>query len=332
MTKGLSNISEDLLLQMYEGMQRIRKFEEKIIEVYPKQEMKCPVHLCIGQEAIAVGVCVNLKKDDYVFSNHRSHGHCIAKGMDLKVLMAELYGKEVGCSKGKGGSMHLVDSECGILGTSSIVGGGLAIALGTALASVMKNDDKVTVAFFGDGAVDTGTFHESLNFAALKKLPIVFICENNLYATFSHISARQSKDNIYKKADSYGIPGFRIDGNDALKVFKASGEAIKRARKKDGPTLIECRTYRWMSHVGIQSDIDLGYRTKKELEEWMAKCPIKRFKKYLLDSDNTYKEKLDKIDKKLSQEIEKAHSFGLKSQYTDGNKELLKDVYNDALD
>ncbi len=307
-------------------MLKIRFFEEKIVELYPKQEMKTPVHLYIGQEAIAAGVCANLKKDDYLFSTHRNHGHYIAKGIDIRLLMAELYGKATGCSKGKGGSMHPVSPECGILGTSAIVAGGIALAVGTALASKMKKDGRVTVTFFGDGAVDEGTFHESINFAALKKLPVVFICENNFYATNSPQSARQPQDNIFKRAEYCGIPGVRIDGNNVLEIYTLSKDAIEKARSGNGPTLMECRTYRWKGHVGPECDFESGCRSKEELEEWMEKCPIEIYKDYLIKNKIISVLEFDDMTSKISDEIKKALRFAKESPFPETG-ELMKDIY-----
>ena len=326
-TQAAIDIPSATLREMYLIMLKIRRFEEKIIELYPAQEMKTPVHLYIGQEAIATGVCVNLAKDDYIFSTHRGHGHYIAKGGDLKLLMAELYGRRTGCSKGKGGSMHLVAPEVGILGTSSIVGGITPLATGVALASVMQGNRRVAVAFLGDGAVDEGTFHESLNFASLKKLPVLFICENNFYATNSPLRARQPADNIAQRAKGYVMPGIRVDGNDVLAVFRVAREAIKRARNGDGPTLIECRTYRWMQHVGPNYDFKLGCRPKEELDGWRKKCPIKRYKKFLLDKNIISESEMTQIADQIDKEIEEAVIFGQNSPFPDKD-ELFDDVYH----
>jgi pyruvate dehydrogenase E1 component alpha subunit len=322
----VKDISPITLRELYLMMLKIRKFEEKLVELYPEQEIKCPVHLYIGEEAIAAGVCANLRKDDYVFSNHRSHGHYIAKGGDFKALMAELYGRKTGCCKGKGGSMHLAAPEVGIFGTSAIVGGGIPLAVGTALASVMQENDKVSVAFFGDGAVDEGIFHESLNFASLRKLPVIFACENNFYATNSPQSARQPADNIAKRAEGYMIPGGRVDGTDVIAVFEAAGEAVKRARKGEGPTLIECRAYRWKGHVGPDYDFELGFRPKEELDEWLEKCPIKRYEKFLLNQNIMSESGMAQIARQLDKEIEEAVIFGQRSPFPDED-ELFNNLY-----
>lgn len=322
----MEEISREIKLKLLYTMLKIRRFEEKIIELYPQQEMKTPVHLYIGQEAIAVSVCANLNKDDYIFSTHRNHGHYIAKGADIKYLMAELYGKANGCSGGKGGSMHPVATEYGIMGTSAIVAGGIALAVGTALASKMKQDKRVSVAFFGDGAVDEGTFQESLNFAALKKLPVIFICENNLYATNSPQSARQSLDNIYKKAQVYGIPGFQVDGNTALEIYDLAKQAISKARQGEGPTLIECRTYRWKGHVGPECDYEKGCRSKEELQNWMEKCPIESYRDYLIKNKLVSVSEINDAVKAIDKDIGSALKFAKDCPFPESGA-LLKDVY-----
>lgn len=319
-------MQKNILRQMHEIMLKIRIFEEKLIELYPQQEIRCPIHLYIGQEAIATGVCMNLKKHDYVFSNHRSHGHYIAKGGDLKELAAELYGKANGCSKGKGGSMHLVAPEVNFLGSSAIVGGSIPLAVGTALASSMQGNKRVSIAFFGDGGVDQGVFHEGLNFASLKKLPVIFICENNFYATNSPLHARQPLDNIFEKARPYGIQGVRVDGNDVLEIFTAAKKAVSRARTGKGPTLIECRTYRYRAHVGPECDYESGCRPKSELDKWLKSCPIKKFEDFLLDKRIVSKSYLTKASTNLKQEIEKAIAFGKRSSFPQ-EKELLENIY-----
>ena len=320
------SIPENILKKFYRTMLRIRKFEEKIVELYPQQEMRTPVHLYIGEEAVASGICASLKKDDYVFGTHRSHGLYLAKGGDMKKLMAELYGKRTGCSKGKGGSMHVVDAEIGVCGSTAIVGGNIPLATGAALAFSLQNKDRVAVCFFGDGAVDEGVFHESLNFASLKKLPVIFICENNFYATHSPQFIRQSYKHIYKLAKNYVMPGIGIDGNDVLKVFIAGRVAIKRARKKEGPTLIECRTYRWKEHVGPKSDAGLGYRTQEELNKWMSYCPIKLLKKRLIKEKILTEVEEQKISLEIDKEIQEALIYAKESPFPEKN-ELFEDVW-----
>jgi pyruvate dehydrogenase E1 component alpha subunit len=307
-------------------MLKIRKVEEKIAELYPEQEMRCPTHLYIGQEAIATGVCANLLRDDYVLGTYRGHGIYLAKGGDLKAMLAELYGKRTGCAKGKGGSMHLVAYEVGFLGTSALVAGCISLAVGAALGSVMQRNNRVAVVFFGDAATEEGVFHESLNFASLKKLPVIFVCENNFYAVHSHLSARQASDNIYKRAEAHDMPGVRVDGNDVIAVFDAAQEATKRARAGEGPTLIECRTYRWKEHVGPYFDYDLGYRSKEELDEWIERCPLRRYEEFLLNHHIMSELEMNQIAEQIDDEIEEAVLFAKNSPFPDAS-ELITDVY-----
>lgn len=326
MKNQISNISAEKLVDMYKNMQKIRLVEEKLIELHPEQLMKSPHHYYNGQEAVAVGVCSALTKEDHVFSNHRSHGHYLAKGGDLNEFMAEMYCKVDGCSCGKGGSMHLIDTRVGHMGSSSIVSGGISIAVGSALAFKMQNKKNVAVTFFGDGAADEGVLYESLNFAALKKVPVIFVCENNFFASFSKVSARQAIDNIPGRAESFGVPGKRVNGMDVIEVYNAAHEAVKSAKEGNGPTLIEAVTYRFKGHCGVDNDIDPKLRTEEELESWIKKCPIKTFKKQLFDK----KILTPQIDKKIIQElrsqIEKAVEFGRTSPLP-GKDELLKDVF-----
>ncbi len=325
--EDLAAIPQKALLELYTTMLRIRLFEEKIVELYPEQEMKCPVHLCIGQEAIAAGVCRNLKKDDYMVSNHRGHGHGIAKGISMKVLFAEFYGRTTGCSKGKGGSMHIIDTSQGILGTSAIVGGGIPMAVGTGLSSRIKKDKRVSVVFFGDGAFDEGVFYESFNFASLKKLPVVFVCENNFYATNSRQSSRQSSCEIANSARAFGAPGMCVDGNNVVEVYKAADQAVKLARSGGGPSLIEATTYRWKGHVGPDVDYEKGARTEEELIYWMKRCPVKNFEKALREGGIVTGETLDAIPQAIFTELDEALSFAIKSPYPKPEA-LYEDLYN----
>ncbi len=320
------DISQDILLKILHKMVLIRRFEEKIIEVYPVQDMKTPVHLYIGEEAIAAAVCMSLEKEDYIFSTHRSHGHCLAKGMDPKSLYAEFYGRANGCCKGKGGSMHPVEPTLGILGTTAIVGGGIALAVGTALASKMKKDNKVSVPFFGDGATDEGSFHESLNFASLHKLPVVFVCENNFYSVNSHQSARQPQDNIAKRADGYGMEGIQLDGNEVPDIYAAANNAIEKARSGGGPTLLECRAYRWKGHVGPDCDHEKGCRPKEELEEWMDKCPVEKYKEYLVDNQVIDEQEYQNLIKETDAKLDAAIKSAKESPYPNP-EDLFDDLY-----
>jgi len=313
--KKLSKLSKKDLLALYKTMLRIRVAEEKIAERLEAKEINCPTHLYTGQEAIATGVCFHLKKKDYVFGTHRSHGHFLAKGGNLQEMMAELYGKQTGCAKGRGGSMHLVDPSIGILGTTPIVASGIGIAVGTALAASIKEDGRVTACFFGDGAVEEGRFHEALNVSALYKLPIVFICENNLYSSHVRLEERQPIDAIVKHAAAYGIPGYRIDGNNVVQVAGYAAKAIQRARKGSGPTLIECRTYRWRGHVGPNYDLEKGIRAVEEWDAWKKKCPVRRIEKHLLQQGTLTAAKLKSIYSKTEKEVDAAIEFARNSNY-----------------
>lgn len=323
---GLTTITKPFLVRIYETMLRIRMFEEKIVELYPAQEMKCPVHLCIGQEAIATGVCAALEKKDYVFSNHRGHGHLLAKGSLMGPLFAEIYGKATGCSRGKGGSMHLIDVDNGIMGTSAIVGGGIPLGVGSALASQMRDEDRVTAIFFGDGAFEEGAFYESFNFAALKSLPVIFVCENNFWATNSPQNARQAACKISETASAFGSKGVCVDGNDALEVYMAAQDAVSRARKGLGPTLIETKTYRWKGHVGPEPDYANGDRTKEELDDWIKRCPIDAMSRFMLKNNIASVDEMVRVKDIIETEIEEAIVFA-KASPLPTPTELLTDVY-----
>lgn len=325
--EGAINIPTATLRAMYVTMVKIRKFEERVAElVTPPKEIICPCHLYIGEEAVATGVCSALRKDDYVFSTHRSHGHFIAKGGDIKALMAEFYGKATGCSKGKGGSMHVASSDVGLPGSSAIVAGTIPIAVGVALAFSMQKKDRVSVVFFGDGAAHEGVFYESLNFAALKKLPVIFVCENNLYSTHMPISACLADTNIYKKAEAFAMPGIRVDGNNVIEVFRETKRAIEIARQGKGPTLMECMTYRWRGHVGSYDDLDKGLRSKEALDYWMNRCPIRALEGFLLNHAVISELEKIQIHESIEKEIEEAVAFAKESPYPDEN-ELLSDVF-----
>ena len=301
--------------------------EEKIAELYPEQEMRCPVHLCTGQEAIAVGVCANLDKDDYLFSNHRSHGHYLAKNGDLKQMLAEIYGKATGCCKGKGGSMHLVDLSVGILGTTPIVAGIIPVATGTAFGTKMKGESNLTVVFFGDAATEEGVFFESLNFASLKKLPVLFICENNFFSVYSPLSVRQPKerDNL-SLVNSLGIKGDKGYGNDVLAVYGLAKKAVGNIRKGRGPYYLEFDTYRWREHCGPNFDNALGYRSEKDFLKWKKKCPVSLFERRLIKDGILSFLQINALKQSIQEEINDAVSFAKNSPYPE-SKEMLSDVY-----
>ncbi|MBI2067971.1 MAG: thiamine pyrophosphate-dependent dehydrogenase E1 component subunit alpha [Deltaproteobacteria bacterium] len=283
MASLLLDIPLAIVSDLYRSLYLIRRTEEKIVEHYGEQEMRCPVHLSIGQEAIAVGVCTALRQEDVIFGTHRCHAHYLAKGGDPALLFAELCGKETGCASGKAGSMHLVDVAQGMWGASAIVGGSIPLGVGVALSAQMTRSGKVAAVFFGDGATEQGVFYESLNFASLKKLPVLFVCENNFYATYTPFARRQARDNIFERGESFGVPGCRVDGSDVLEVFRAAQKAVLQARHGGGPTLLECQTYRWKDHVGPGCDHELGYRSGADLQFWREKCPVKRLRGSLVE-------------------------------------------------
>jgi TPP-dependent pyruvate/acetoin dehydrogenase alpha subunit len=266
--------SIDVARVLFRTLHVIRRTEERIRARYGEQEMRSPTHLYIGQEAVATGVCVALRRDDLVFPYYRSHGWYLAKGGDLDAMIAELYCKATGCSRGWGGSMHLIDLAAGVMGTSAIVGGMLPQAAGGALTFQMRGEDRVAVVPFGDGATEEGVFHETMNFASLRKLPLVFVCENNTYATNTHISARQAQPDIHRHAERFGMAGVLVDGNDVLAVHTAAKDAVDRARAGGGPTLLECRTYRFFEHCGPHEDYEVGYRDALEVQRWRERDPI----------------------------------------------------------
>lgn len=320
-------VGKKTIVELYRMMARIRQTELEIERRYPEDEMKTPVHLCIGQEAISAAVSANLKKDDYVFSNHRGHGHYLAKGGNLNAMVAELYSRETGCSRSRGGSMHLGDTGVGLMGSSSIVGGGIPIASGAALAFSMKKTKQVSITFFGDAATEEGVFYESVNFAVLKRLPVIFVCENNFYSVCSHQSKRQAFDNIHRRLSGCGIPGYRVSGSDVIECYLAAKRCIRDARSGRGPSLIECRAYRWRGHAGAGDDLALGYRTRKELEAWTKNCPIKRLRKFMLREKMASKDAIGEIDERIGDEIKAAFDFAKDSPFP-RKEEALKYLFH----
>lgn len=276
---AFEELSADRLLRMLRQMQLIRAFEWKADQLYAQGKVHGTMHLCIGEEATAVGAIAALEPTDYIFSTHRGHGHCLAKGADVKLMMAEFRGKETGYCRGRGGSMHIADLSSGNLGANGVVGGGLGMACGAALAQKLQRTGKVVLCFFGDGAANQGIFHEALNMAGIWKLPVVYFCENNQYGMSMSVRRAMAIERVSDRAAAYGFPGVTVDGNDVLAVWEATRAAVERARRGDGPTLVEGVTYRWKGHS--KSDAD-RYRTKAEIEEWRAKDPIKRFEAVLM--------------------------------------------------
>lgn len=309
--------------RFYRSLYRIRRVEEEIARVYPTDKIKSPVHLSIGQEAVSVGVCEALRLGDIVFGTYRSHALYLAKGGDLKLMIAELYGKVTGCAKGKGGSMHLIDVAHGVMGASAVVGTTIANAIGFAYALKYQKKDSIVVSFFGDGGVDEGVFHESMNFAALKKLPIIFVCENNFYAIHTHQLQRHANPNIWERARSYGMPAERIEGNDIFKIYERVSKAVKALRKGiSGPFFFECMTYRWKEHVGPADDFHLGYRSKEEAKPWVRRDQVKQLATLLGAS------KRRMIEKEVEKEIQEAFEFAENSPFPE-DFELFTDVFKE---
>lgn len=308
------NLTDKVLRKLLYEMMRIRQVQLAIESRYMENKMSTPVHLCIGQEAVAVGVCAHLKKSDYINSNHRGHGHYLAKGGGLRSLIAELYGRDSGCSKGRGGSMHLVDTSIGHYGSSSIVGGGIPIGTGMGLAIKMQKKKRVSVIFFGDGAADEGVLYESINFAVLKKLPVLFILENNQYSVCSNVSTRQAGDNVFHAMPPRLLMSKIVNGNNVLDVYAAAHQAVNRARKGLGPSLLECRTYRIRGHAGCEIQDFAGYRPVEEIEHWKKLCPVVSFQKTLLKKKFITRAGIEIMGKKINKEIENAFVFALQSR------------------
>ena len=316
-------IKKEVLLDIYTMMVRIRKFEEKALDFYSQALIGGSIHLYIGEEAIAATVGKLLNKDDYISSTHRGHGHILGKGAQPDKALAELLGKETGYCKGRGGSMHIADLDNGILGANGIVGGGIPAAVGAGLSSKLLKNGRVSVAYFGDGAANEGSFHESINLATLWQLPVIFACENNCYGMTVPISESTREEDIYLRAKGYGLPGYKVDGNDVFAIYDTASTAINRARKGEGPTLLEFKTYRWRGHW--EGD-DMCYREESELTEWMEKCPIKRLEKSLIEEYGFDKKDLENIAVKIIDEINKAGDFALNSPDPDP-KNLLDDLF-----
>lgn len=317
--KTYKNLAKNEKLKIYRTMKTIRHFEETVEKLIKQDLIFGSVHFYIGQEAIAAGVCSCLKKQDYILTSHRCHGQCIAKGMDLKKMMAELMGKQTGYCSGKGGSMHLVDPGSGMMGANGIVGGGIAIATGMGYACKNFEDGKIVVSFFGDGAINTGSFHESLNLASVWKLPMIFVCENNQYAISMDVKRSTPIKDLSERAKSYGIDGYSIDGNDVFEVIGTTRECIESIKKGRGPSLVICNTYRQKGHSIHDPRI---YRTKKEEDSWKKKDPIKKFEKILMAEDILDKGAVARIELEISEEMDSAVDFAKKSP-----KPRLEELY-----
>jgi TPP-dependent pyruvate/acetoin dehydrogenase alpha subunit len=313
--KSIPSTGENLLVSLHHDLLKVRLTEETLAERYKQQEMRTPAHFGSGQEAVAVGVCHALRTNDVVFTHHRSHNHFLAKGGTTYELAAELYGRADGCSGGRGGSVHLTAPEVGFIASSAILGEMTAVAVGAALAFQMDKSDRVAVTFFGEGAMDEGSFYESINYAAIKKLPVLFVCENNLYATESPLYVRQATGtDLCERVRAFKIQSERIDGNDVLEVFQTTQAVVERLRSREGPYFLECMTYRWREHVGPHFDHDLKrtYRSREEVEGWMARCPVTRSRERLLKSGIATAAQLDawqdEMQKKVNTDIDRARA------------------------
>ncbi len=325
-----NGLGKDRLLDMYRTMQTIRQFESRVKEIF--QEGKIPgfVHVSIGEEASATGVAAALTDTDYITSTHRGHGHLIAKGGDVKPMMAELFGKKTGYCKGKGGSMHIANFELGILGANGIVGAGLPIATGAGLAAKVRGSGEVAACFFGDGASNEGTFHESLNIASAWKLPVVYVCENNLYGEFTAGRDVTSVKDIADRARGHDMPGVVVNGNDVVEVYEATREAVDRARKGEGPTLLECKTYRWEGHV-VGEEAFLGkrsYRPADEIEAWKKRCPLMSFEQRFVPGSFSAAE-LEAVRMEVGRRIDEAVQFAMDSPLP-APEEALDDMFSTA--
>ena len=321
-------ISNEQMKDMYVKMRRIRDFESTAAKLFAEGKIPGFVHLYLGEEAIAPAVCECLRDDDFITSTHRGHGHIIAKGGDLNLMMAELFGRETGYCKGKGGSMHIADRDKGILGANGIVGAGHCIACGAGLSAKLRGTDQVCVCFFGDGSTNQGTFHESLNMASIWKLPVIFVCENNHYGISMSQDRHQAIKDVADRGAAYNIPGIAVDGNDPMAVYEAASEAVARARAGKGPTLLECKTYRQHGHFEGDPAI---YKPKEEQAAWMEKDPMPRFAKFLVDNGVCTEEEVKAMDDQVAKEIEDSIAFA-DAQPIPSLESAVVDVYSDIVE
>ncbi|MDP6050667.1 MAG: thiamine pyrophosphate-dependent dehydrogenase E1 component subunit alpha [SAR202 cluster bacterium] len=323
--------NKDLFTLMMRRMMTIRRFEETVMGLVQRAELVGMAHCYIGEEAVAVGACAALRDDDYITGNHRSHGHPIAKGGDVRKAMAELLGKSTGYCKGKGGSMHLADFSIGILGESGIVGSALPVAVGAALGSKMQGNDRVVVSFFGDGASNQGACHEAMNLASIWNLPVIFLCENNQYAVTTHFTDTVAVENISDRAQAYNMPGVLVDGQDIMAMYEVTREAVQRGRAGLGPTLIEARTYRYQEHSeALNRILREEYRSEKELQEWKQRDPIDLFKALLIEQNIFSEEEINELQDNVAETINDALEFARESPYPN-EEDLLEDMYADPL-
>lgn len=303
----IKNIDKNIKISLLKTMLEIRRFEEEAIQLYYRNKLYGHLHPYLGEEAIAAGACMTLNKEDYILSTHRGHGHCIARGGDMNKMMAELFGRETGYCRGRGGSMHIADPELGILGANGIVGGGLPISVGSGISSKIKNKNNVTICFFGDGAANNGVFHESLNMAAVLKLPVIYICENNLFAVSTNVLKSTSVKRIADRSISYDIPGYSINGNDPIEVYMTVKKAVEYAKKGLGPSLVEARTYRFTGHHLNDAET---YRDKDETRYFREKNdPVINYKEKLLNEKLITAEELKEMEKEISEKIKNAVVF-----------------------
>jgi len=321
--KSQSSISKDKLMWMYETLVLIRRFEEQA-KREADQGRILGTHSAIGEEATPTGICAHLRDDDYVLGNHRSHHHCIAKGVDINEMMAELLGKATGTNKGKGGTMHIADATKGMLGANGVVGSNIPVATGCALSAKVQGKDNVSVVFFGDGASSQGSLHESMNLAAIWNLPVLFVCENNRYAESTPFEYAVAGQSVANRAAGYGMPGVTVDGQNVIEVYEVAGEAVERARRGEGPTLIEAMTYRYHGHFG--ADNPMGYRTPEEQKYYEDKDCIIAMEKFLIENGTATQKQLEEIDNNAKDRVEKATQFAIDSPYPEPS-ELLSDVY-----
>ena len=320
------DLNRNNLLKLYQTMTTIRHFEERGIPETGQRQLSGSVHSSAGQEAVPTGVCAHLNDDDYIGSTHRGHGHCIAKGVDPKLMMAELFGRTTGSNKGKGGSMHIADMSRGMLGTNGVVAASIPLAVGAALTSKLRKLGRVAVAFFGDGGANQGILHESMNLASVWKLPVIFCCENNGYAESTPVEYALSTAHVSDRAAGYDMPGINVDGMDLFAVYEAAEQAVARARAGEGPTLLECRTYRYYGHTVF--DNPLSYRTKEEEDYWHERDPLKLFRERVIPEGEITSEELDQLDKDAEEQMEEAIRFADSSPMPQPN-ELYEDVYVD---
>lgn len=320
---ALSELGADRLLDLYRQMLTIRVFEQTVLESHKKRLTQGAAHTYIGMEAVAVGVCSTLREDDFITSTHRGHGHCIARGLEVKRMLAEIFGRATGYCKGKGGSMHIADVSRGVLGADGIVGGGIPIAMGAALGCRIRKSSQIVCCFFGEGASNQGSFHEALNLASIRKLPVIFICENNHWALSAGFEVTTAVPNVADRASAYSIPGEIVDGNDLLAVHTTAQQAVERARNGEGPSLIECKTYRWEPHSVFATK---DPRPPEEIEAWKAKDPIARFRIVLSERELLSDEQDQQIQQEVERLMEEAVEFASSSPEPDPSDAVL-DVY-----